>query len=100
MIFFWLIYFLISFLISFFLIKLFDNRFIKIIAFSLSFALMMSVWFRVPGESFLAPILSIFFLESTILEDHGLSRIFRPFLITTFFLVIISYLLIKRKSKN
>lgn len=100
MTFFWLVYFLLSFFISFLLTKLFENKFIKIFIFSISFALMIGIWFKTPGDSSIAPILSILLLEFSILEGHGLSRIFRPFLITTFMLLIVSYIVIKKKSKN
>jgi len=60
----------------------------------------VSIWFKTPGDSSIAPILSILLLESSILESHGLSRIFRPFLIITFVMIIVSYIVIKKKSKN
>ena len=100
MTFFWLIYFLLTFLISFLLTKLFETKFMKILIFSFSFALMVGIWFKSPGDSSIAPILSILLLESSILEGNGLSRIFRPFLITAFFSLIVSYMFIKKKSKN
>ena len=99
MTFFWLVYFLLSFFISILLTKLFENKFIKIFIFSISFALMVGIWFKTPGDSSIAPILSILLLEFSILEGHGLSRIFRPFLITTFVLLIVSYMVIKRSLK-
>tara|TARA_B100000900_G_scaffold391753_1_gene386650 strand:+ start:837 stop:1139 length:303 start_codon:yes stop_codon:yes gene_type:complete len=100
MTFFWLVYFFLSFLISYLLTKIFESKFIKILTFSFSFALMVSIWFKAPGDTSLAPILSIFLLEASILEGHGISRVFRPFLIIFFFLLIISYLVTKKKSKN
>ena len=72
---------IISLLVSFFAQK----RIIKITFFSITFAFFSTFWFKTPGENFLAPVFSIFFLESLILESHGFLRIMRPFIL--FFLV-------------
>jgi len=100
MIFFWLLYFCISIIISTSLIKLFDSKTLRVLVFSTSFSLMNTIWFRGPGEEFLAPILSIFLLEQSILESHGLSRIIRPFLFVAVSTAIVSFFFIKRKSKS
>jgi len=100
MIVFWFIYFLISILIAFFTMYLFKNVFMKSLAFSLILAVLTTVWFKSPGEIVFAPVLSIFLLESSILENNGFSRIFRPIGVLTIFYFAISYLLLKRRSKN
>ena len=61
---FWLLYFCISIIISTLLIKLFDSKILRVLVFSTSFSLMNTIWFRGPGEEFLAPILSIFLLSN------------------------------------
>jgi len=61
---------------------------------------MNTIWFRGPGEEFFAPILSIFLLEQSILESHGLSRIIRPFLFVAISTAIVSFFFIKRKPKS
>ncbi len=100
MILYWLIYFLLSFCISYLLSLLFDNKISKIICFGLSFSLMSAIWFRIPGENIIAPIISIFLLESTILDNNGIGRILRPFVFWTFFIAIFALLLFKNKTKN
>ena len=100
MIIFWLIYFFLSFVISFLLTLLSRNRNIKILVFSLSMALFSSVWFKNPGENAIAPVISIFLLETTILENNGFSRLLRPIGLISFFLILITFFLWKKKSKS
>ena len=87
---------IISLLVSFFAQK----RIIKITFFSITFAFFSTFWFKTPGENFLAPVFSIFFLESLILESHGFLRIMRPFIL--FFLVTFIFCSIfwNKKSKT
>lgn len=100
MMFFWLLYFLISFFISFLLSLLVENRISKIIIFTISLSSMFAVWFKIPGSNNIAPILSIFFLESTILDNNGLERILRPLGLMFFLSIVIAIFLFKKKSKN
>jgi len=100
MIFFWLLYFFISLVISYFLSFLVGNRILRASIFGISLSLMSAVWFKVPGENTVAPIISIFLLESTILESNGFERILRPLGLISFFLTAIALFLFKKKSKN
>ena len=100
MIFFWLLYFLISLLISYLLSLLVDKRILKAIIFAISLSLMCSVWFKIPGASDIAPIISIFLLETTILDNHGLQRILRPLGFISLIIIILGLFLFKKKSKN
>ena len=100
MIFFWLTYFFLSCLISFLLSLLVKNTYFRIIVFSFSLALMVTVWFKVPGESIITPIIPIILLESTILENNGFERILRPLGFVSFFLTVSILFIWKRKSKN
>ena len=61
---------------------------------------MCAVWFKVPGENLVVPIISIFLLESTILENNGLERILRPLGLISLFLTAFALFLFKKKSKN
>ena len=61
---------------------------------------MTTVWFKSPGENVIAPIISIFLLEHTILENNGVIRILRPLVLVSFFLSIIALFIWKRRSKN
>ena len=98
---------MLSFLISFSFYKLFSSKFIGFIAAIIIFALLSGVWFISPGSQKLAPIISILFLENTIIESNGYLRLFRPFLISIstgiFFGLIFIFLrkgLIVRKREN
>ena len=99
MTYFWTFYFLLSFLISFSFLKLFSNFFLRYLFFLISLSLLSSVWFIYPGSRDLAPIASILFLESTIIESNGYIRLVRPFLAFFFSGLILglSFILIKRK---
>ena len=81
MIFFWFIYIVLSFLISYIFSLFAEKRILKILIFSFFIATTLTIWFRTPGDSSLSPVLSNFLLESTILDDNGLIRIIRPFLV-------------------
>ena len=99
MIYFWFLYLFISLIISYLLSLLVNKRILKAIIFSLSLSSMCAVWFKIPGENLVAPIISIFLLESTILENNGLERILRPLILISFFLTSITLFFVK-KSKN
>lgn len=94
------IYLLLSILISYLLTLFLSTRFIKILTFSFSLSLFSTFWFSVPGDSALAPIISVILLESTILEGNGLFRVLRPLALTFVLFFIITSLFWKRKSKN
>ena len=100
MIYFFITYLFLSFAISYLMTLFASRRFFKILIFSLSLSLFITFWFRNPGESYLAPIISIMFLESTILEGNGIYRVLRPLAITFLFLLIISAIFWKKKTKN
>ena len=61
---------------------------------------MCAIWFKIPGSNDIAPIISIFLLEITILENNGLGRILRPLGLISFLLIIFALFLFKKKSKN
>ena len=86
--------------------KIFDEPFsielnsIKILIFSFLFSLLSSIWFKNPGENFISPILSIFLLETTILENNGFLRIIRPFAFFFFGTLLFCLIFWKRDFKN
>ena len=84
MLIFWTFYYLISFLISFSFYKLFSSRVVGLLIAVFIFGLLSGIWFIYPGSQELAPIVSIFFLENTIVESNGYLRLFRPLLISLF----------------
>tara|TARA_B100001027_G_scaffold215738_2_gene190348 strand:+ start:1620 stop:1943 length:324 start_codon:yes stop_codon:yes gene_type:complete len=93
MLIFWTFYYLISFLISFSFYKLFSSRVVGLLIAVFIFGLLSGIWFIEPGSREFAPIVSILFLENTIIESNGYLRLFRPFLISIllglFFVIII-----------
>ena len=97
---FWILYILISFLISLFISFFVKKRIFKILLFSFSLSLMISFWFTNPGDNNIAPIFSIFLLESTILEESGVMRLLRPLAFTAFLVTVLTFLLWKKNSKN
>ena len=84
MLFFWLLYFVLSFLISFAFYKLFSHRWLGFVSTIILFGLLTGIWFIYPGSQEMAPIMSILFLENTIVQSNGYLRLFRPFLLSLF----------------
>ena len=82
MLFFWSVYFALSIAISLSFYKLFSHKIIGFIFSVFTFGLLSGVWFIYPGSQELAPIISIFFLENTIVDSNGYLRLFRPFLVS------------------
>ena len=100
MIFFWLFYFFINFLISFSVFKILNNKFLGIVLAFLVFGTLSGIWFIYPGSQNLAPIVSIFFLENTIVESNGLIRLLRPlFFLNSILLIfgIVLFFLMRKK---
>ena len=96
MLIFWIFYYLLSFLISLSVYKLFSSRVAGFTVAIFVFGLLSGTWFIYPGNQELAPIASILFLESTIIESNGYLRLLRPFIISTllglFFAVILIFI--------
>ena len=74
----WLIYYLILIIICYSLTKIISNKFLKFFSIPIIFGTFGSFWFIEPGSSEIAPIISIIFLESSILESNGFGRLLRP----------------------
>ena len=98
MLFFWGIYFVLSFLVSFAFYMLFSNRKLGFALSVILFGLLSGVWFIYPGSQELAPIFSILFLENTIVESNGYLRLFRPFLISLFAGLFLSFMYVFLKK--
>lgn len=98
MIFYWTLYISLSGIISYFISKLFTNIYYKKFFFSISISLLITVWFVSPGRDEIVPALSILFLEFSILESHGLTRIIRPFAASFLLFLIVSLFLFNKKS--
>lgn len=99
MLFFWILYLAFSFFISFAFYKLFSYRGLGFVSSIILFGLLSGVWFIYPGSNELAPIVSILFLENTIVESNGYLRLFRPFLISLFLGLFLSLIFIFLKKK-
>ena len=89
-----------SLLLSFLISMLFDKRILKIIVFSFSISIFLSIWFKYPGQNVLAPILSIFLLENLILENNGFLRLVRPFILSFFITFFLSLFFWKKDLKS
>ncbi len=100
MITYWIFYLILSLVISFLISKFFMNHFLKILIFSISYALLTAIWFKTPGSNYFAPIFSILLVESSIIENNGFYRILRPFSITFVIIFSLSWLFWKKKPKS
>ena len=88
----WIIYYLFLFFLIFLFINFISNKFIKYFFTPILIGIFGSFWFVEPGNSDLAPIISILFLETSILNSNGIERLMRPFVSFIFILEIISLL--------
>ena len=77
MIFFWVTHVFLSIIIAYSVYRLIDNLFLKIFVTSLFFGFISSCWYLYPGSNYLAPVMSIIFLELTIIESNGIERLLR-----------------------
>ena len=90
MIFIWFTYYVFLFFICFSLLKLTKNKFLKFFFVPIILGVFGSIWFLEPGRNEIAPIISILFLESTILESNGVERLIRPLISSIFLIEFIS----------
>ena len=103
MTFFWLYYYLLLIIICYFFIKTIKNKFLVYFFTPVLFGFFGAVWFAKPESFNLAPIFSILFLELSIIESNGMSRLLRPLITSIFILQLFSLLIyfyqkkIKRK---
>ena len=93
---FWLIYLILTILLSYIFSFMVKNRFLKVLIFSFTLSLFATFWFKNPGSDSLAPVFSIFLVESTIVESNGLIRILRPFSFIFSLVFIVSLLFWKK----
>ena len=98
--FFWIIYLTFSLTIAFLFSMLVKKRLLKFLLFFISLGLLSAIWFKNPGSSEIAPVISIFFLENTILENQGIMRLIRPLSLFALIGFITSILFWIFKSKN
>tara|TARA_Y200000002_G_scaffold25259_1_gene19034 strand:- start:188 stop:502 length:315 start_codon:yes stop_codon:yes gene_type:complete len=103
MILFWFFYYLVLTLTCYSLSKFVNNKFIRFFFIPVIFGIFGAIWFIEPGKNQIAPIISIVFLEASILESNGINRLLRPMISFIFFLEIISliiYFYLKKIFKN
>ena len=103
MIFFWFFYYFVLIFICYSLSKIISNKFIKFFLIPIIFGIFGALWFTEPGGNEIAPIISILFLESSILESNGFDRLIRPLVSFIFLLELISliyYFYTKKTLKN
>ena len=103
MILFLIFYYLVLILTCYSLSKFIDNKFVRFFFIPIIFGIFGSFWFIEPGGNEIAPIISILFLESSILESNGINRLIRPLISFTFLIELISlnyYFYRKKNFKN
>ena len=99
----WVFYYLFLIFICYSLSKIINNKFIKFFLIPIIFGIFGALWFTEPGGNEIAPIISILFLESSILESNGFNRLMRPLVSFIFLLELISliyYFYSKKTFKN
>ena len=99
MILFWLFYYLLLIVICYFFIKTIKNKFLVYFFTPVLFGFFGAVWFVKPESNNLAPILSILFLELSIIEFNGISRLLRPLVTSIFILQLFSFLVYFYRKK-
>ena len=88
----WLLYYFSLILVCYLFSKILSNKFIKFFFIPVLFGIFGSFWFIEPGSNEVAPIVSIIFLESSILDSNGNNRLLRPMVSFVFVFQIISLL--------
>lgn len=97
---FWALYYFLVIVISAISLKLFKKKILKVLFFSFFFSIMSTPWFINPGSESLAPIISILILENSIIENHGIQRILRPFSVIFFITFVVVYFFYYFRFKN
>tara|TARA_Y200000002_G_C22526123_1_gene597748 strand:- start:481 stop:795 length:315 start_codon:yes stop_codon:yes gene_type:complete len=100
---FWIFYYCILILNCFLFFKFIKNKFIKFFFIPIIFGVFGSVWFTKPGSLEISPIISILFLESSIINSNGYERLIRPlisFIIVFQMISLVYYLFFSRKTKK
>ena len=88
----WFLYYFSLILVCYLFSKILSNKFIKFFFIPVLFGIFGSFWFIEPGSNEVAPIVSIIFLESSILDSNGNNRLLRPMVSFVFVFQIISLL--------
>ncbi len=88
----WFLYYFSLILVCYLFSKILSNKFIKFFFIPVLFGIFGSIWFIEPGSNEVAPIVSIIFLESSILDSNGNNRLLRPMVSFVFVFQIISLL--------
>lgn len=98
---FWAAYILLNLAISYVATFFVKSNFFKLILFFFIFSALSAFWFIEPGSSEIAPIISIFILESSITESNGFFRLLRPFILSIIFGLVVSliFYLIKIRKR-
>ena len=99
MTFFWFFYYLLLIVICYFFINTIKNKFLVYFFTPVLFGFFGAVWFVKPESYNLAPIFSILFLELSIIEFNGISRLLRPLLTSIFILQLFSFLVYFYRKK-
>lgn len=87
---FWIFYYILLILICYLFTKFNKNKFINFFFIPIIFGVFGAIWFSTPGNSELAPIISIMFLELSIIEPNGLERLLRPMIAFIIFFQVFS----------
>ena len=90
---FWILYYFFLIFICYLFSKLNKNKFINYFFIPIILGFFGSIWFINPGNNDVAPILSILFLEASILENNGFKRLLRPLITFIFVFQMLSLII-------
>lgn len=96
----WFFYYVLIFLTGYAIWNFLKNTLLRFFLIPLVFGIFGSIWFIEPGSNNFAPIISILFLENTILDSNGIDRLLRPLFAFILFFQFLSFFIyfFKRKS--
>ena len=100
---FWIVYYSLLFFLTYLFLNITSNKFLRYFFAPILIGVFGSLWFIEPGNPEIAPIISILFLELSIIESNGFERLFRPMIGFIFILELVSltyYFLKKRLFKK
>lgn len=87
---FWIFYYFVLFILIYLFLNSVANKFLRYFFTPILIGIFGTFWFIEPGSKEIAPIISILFLETSLLDSNGFERLLRPLIVVTFLLELVS----------
>tara|TARA_X000000950_G_C13920524_1_gene663134 strand:+ start:13110 stop:13412 length:303 start_codon:yes stop_codon:yes gene_type:complete len=87
---FWIFYYFALFISIYLFLNAVANKFLRYFFTPILIGVFGTFWFIEPGSKEMAPIISILFLETSIVDSNGFERLLRPLIVFTFLLELAS----------